>query len=128
MYVIKAIIYSTLFIWLFREGTIMLKKYASKIFRLKVSLGAIDNIDHWKPWFKCCWRCLKHSKFLSIPLSCLFHLFSIFRFCFSNMICTTRATTFVNNRAEMLYLIFIIEKGLHLVGIPSNVKSDFAIG
>ena len=28
----------------------------------------------------------------------------------------------------MLYLIFIIEKGLYLTGIPNNVKSDFAIG
>ena len=27
----------------------------------------------------------------------------------------------------MLYLIFIIEKGLYFAGIPNNIKSDFAI-
>ena len=64
---------TSLFIWLFR-GTIILIKYASKIFRLKVFLGATDNTDRWKPWLKCSWRCLKHSEFLSIPLSCSFHL------------------------------------------------------
>ena len=29
---------------------------------------------------------------------------------------------------SLLYLIFIIEKKLHLAGIPNNVKSIFAIG
>ena len=35
-----------LFISLFREGTVILIKYASKIFHFKVFLGAIDNIVH----------------------------------------------------------------------------------
>ena len=64
----------SLFIWLFREGSIILIKYASKIFRLKVFLGAIDNTDHRKSWLKYSWGCLKHSEFLSIPLSCSFNL------------------------------------------------------
>ena len=56
----KAIIYNTvgigwdwrvntsLFIRLIREGTIILIKYTSKIFPLKVFLRAIDNTDHRK--------------------------------------------------------------------------------
>ena len=28
----------------------------------------------------------------------------------------------------MLFLIFAIEKGLYIAGIPNNVKSEFVIG
>ena len=48
-------------------------------------------------------------------------------YCFSNVICSTRANIFVNTVTEMLHLIFI-RKGLYLACIPNNVKSDFAIG
>ena len=46
---------------------------------------------------------------------------------FTNIICTARANTSVNNTILILCLIFIIEKRLYLTGIPNNVKSDFAI-
>ena len=47
---------------------------------------------------------------------------------FSKIFYTTRANNFVNNATEMLYLLFIIEKGLYLADIPNNAKSDFATG
>ena len=76
-YIVSKESITSLFTWLFREGSIVLINYASKIFYLKVFLRTIDNKDHWSSLLKCSWRCLVHSEFLSIPLSSLsisFHL------------------------------------------------------
>lgn len=71
---------TSLFILLLREGFIILIKHASKIFHLKVFLRTIDNNDQWTSWLKCSGRCLLHSQFFSITLSCAFHLLSTLPF------------------------------------------------
>ena len=64
---------SLLFMWLFREGSVILIKYASKVFRLKVFLWTNYDNEHWNSWLKCPWGCLIHSEFLSVSLLCSFY-------------------------------------------------------
>ena len=63
----------SLFNWLVEIGFNVLMKPASRIFLLKDVVGSKDKIDHLNSGLSFWLKCLAHSEFLSVPISCSFH-------------------------------------------------------